>query len=395
MRILIAHNRYKYAGGEDTAMRSEAEMLLAAGHLVEMLVVDNADIQTQSDKIIAAASLFYSQRSNRRMKEVLQAFRPDVVHIHNWFPLLSPSVIAVARDAGVPVVQTLHNFRMLCANGVLFRDGKLCHECVNKVFPIAGLRHGCYAGSRIGTSVISAAFAYHRLTHTWDGVSTFIAVSEFQRDMLIEGGLNAAQIAIKPNFVRDTREVGDGRGGYALYVGRLTQEKGIRTVLKVWEEGEPGLPLKILGTGPLADEVRQRAVRSSGVEYLGHQSATEVYAAMAAARFLIFSSEWYEPFALTIVEAFSQGTPVIAAHIGANAALVEDGRTGLRFTPGSAEDLSAKIELFLADSPNYRSMRLRCREVYENRYTDKVNLTLLTDIYAAAIKANRVEVSVA
>jgi glycosyltransferase involved in cell wall biosynthesis len=395
MRILIAHNRYKYAGGEDTAMRSEAEMLLAAGHTVEMLVVDNAEIQTQSDKIIAAASLFHSQRSNRRMRELLRTFRPDVLHIHNWFPLLSPSVIAVARDAGVPVVQTLHNFRMLCANGVLFRDGKICHECVNRVLPMAGLRHGCYTGSRIGTSLISAAFAYHRLAHTWDGVSTFIAVSEFQRELLIEGGLNAAQIAVKPNFVRDTHVVGDGRGGYALFVGRLTPEKGIRTVLKVWEEKKPGLPLKILGTGPLSDEVRERAVRMPGVEYIGHQSAAEVYAAMAAARFLIFASEWYEPFALTIVEAFSQGTPVIAAHLGANAALVEDGRTGMRFIPGDADDLAAKIRLFLANTSDYRAMRLHCRKVYEDRYTDKVNLKLLTDIYTTAIRANRAELIVA
>jgi glycosyltransferase involved in cell wall biosynthesis len=238
--------------------------------------------------------------------------------------------------------------------------------------------------------VISAAFAYHRLTRTWDAVSTFIAVSEFQRDLLIEGGLNAAQIVIKPNFVRDTCEVGDGRGGYALFVGRLTPEKGIRTVLKVWEEKKARLPLKILGTGPLADEVRQRAVRVPDVEYVGHQSSADVYAAMAAAKFLIFSSEWYEPFALTIVEAFSQGTPVIAAHIGANAALVEDGRTGLRFIPGDAEDLAAKIELFLANTSNYRAMRLQCRKVYEDRYTDKVNLKLLTDIYTAAIRKKRV-----
>jgi glycosyltransferase involved in cell wall biosynthesis len=391
MRILIAHNRYKYAGGEDTAMRSEAELLLAAGHLVEMLFVDNAEIQTQSDKIIAVASLFHSRRSNCRMKKALQAFRPDIVHIHNWFPLLSPSVIAVVRDAGVPVVQTLHNFRMLCANGVLFRDGSICHECVNKALPMAGLRHGCYAGSRIGTSMVSGAFAYHRLRRTWDCISTFIAVSDFQRELLIEGGLNAAQITVKPNFVRDTRTVGDGCGGYAVYVGRLTAEKGIRTVLKVWEDKKARLPLKILGTGPLADEVRQRAARLPDVEYVGHQSSSEVYAAMAAAKFLIFSSEWYEPFALTVVEALSQGTPVIAADIGANAALVEDGRTGLRFIPGNAEDLAAKIELFLSNSSNYRGMRLQCRNVYEDRYTDKVNLKLLTDIYTTAIGKHRAE----
>jgi glycosyltransferase involved in cell wall biosynthesis len=395
MRILIAHNRYKYAGGEDTAMRSEADMLLAAGHQVELLVVDNAEIQTQSDKIIAAASLFHSRRSNRLMEEVLERFRPDVVHIHNWFPLLSPSVIAVAREAGVPVVHTLHNFRMLCANVALYRDGEICHECLNKALPLGGVIHGCYSGSRIGTSLITAALAYHRLALTWDAVSTFIAVSEFQRELLIEGGLNPAQVVVKPNFVKDTHEVGDGRGGYALFVGRLTQEKGIRTVLKVWEKKKARLPLKILGTGPLADEVRQRAVRLADVEYVGHQSSADVYGAMAAAKFLIFSSEWYEPFALTIVEALSRGTPVIAADIGANAALVEEGRTGLRFIPGDAEDLAAKIEMFLTNTSNYRATRLQCRKVYEDRYTDKINLKLLTDIYATAIRKHRVDPIVA
>jgi glycosyltransferase involved in cell wall biosynthesis len=369
-------------------MRSEVDMLRSAGHQIELFVADNATIQSQSDKIVAAASLFHSSRSNRRLAELLDAFHPDILHIHNWFPLLSPSIIATARDADVPVVQTLHNFRMLCANGILYRDGKLCHECVNKMLPLGGLIHGCYSESRLGSALISAAFSYHRLTHTWDDVSTFIAVSEFQRGLLVRGGLHPDRIVVKPNFVKRTGEPGDGGGGYALFVGRLTPEKGIRTVLKAWEENKVSLPLRILGTGPLADEVRERAARLPDVEYLGHQSMPEVYAAMGSAKFLIFSSEWYEPFPLTIVEAFSQGTPVLAAHLASNAMLVKDGQTGLRFKPGDADDLAAKAKSLLADTSNYRAMRRQCRSTYEEHYTEQHNYKSLIDIYTTAIEAN-------
>jgi glycosyltransferase involved in cell wall biosynthesis len=206
--------------------------------------------------------------------------------------------------------------------------------------------------------------------------------------LLVRGGLHPDRIVVKPNFVKRTGEPGDGGGGYALFVGRLTPEKGIRTVLKAWEENKVSLPLRILGTGPLADEVRERAARLPDVEYLGHQSMPEVYAAMGSAKFLIFSSEWYEPFPLTIVEAFSQGTPVLAAHLASNAMLVKDGQTGLRFKPGDADDLAAKAKSLLADTSNYRAMRRQCRSTYEEHYTEQHNYKSLIDIYTTAIEAN-------
>jgi glycosyltransferase involved in cell wall biosynthesis len=381
MRIVVAHNRYKYAGGEDSVMRAEVEMLRSAGHQIALLEADNEAINGTLRKIAAAGSLFHSSSSNRRMADLLRTFQPDLVHVHNWFPLLSPSMIGVAYAAGVPVVQTLHNFRMVCCNGVLYRDGRICHDCVGKAFPLNGMAHACYAGSRVGSALVSTAFSYHRLAHTWDGVSLFIALSEFQRSLLIEGGLDASRIVVKPNFVRDTGEPGRGRGGYALFAGRLTPEKGIRTVLKAWTEHRVGLPLKIMGDGPLADEVRAVAMRLPEVQYVGQQDVPEVHAAMADARFVICASECHEAFGLTVVEAFSRGTPVLAADVEPIAELVIAGNTGLRYAPGDAADLAAKASSLSVDSPAYREMRRRCRSFYEERYTDAINYRLLMAIY--------------
>jgi glycosyltransferase involved in cell wall biosynthesis len=381
MRILVAHNRYKYAGGEDSVMRSEVEMLRSAGHQIALLEADNQAIDGTLVKIAAAGSLFHSSSSNRRMAELLRTFKPDVVHLHNWFPLLSPSMIGVARAAGVPVVLTLHNFRMVCCNGVLYRDGRICHDCVGKAFPLGGMAHACYARSRVGSALVSTAFSYHRLAHTWDGVSLFIALSEFQRSLLIQGGLDASRIVVKPNFVRDTGEAGRGRGGYALFAGRLTPEKGIRTVLKAWTEHHVSVPLKVMGDGPLADEVRAVAMRLPEVQYVGHQDVPEVHAAMADARFVICASECHEAFGLTVVEAFSRGTPVLAADVEPIAELVKTGQTGLRYAPGDAADLAAKASSLSVDSPAYRQMRQRCRSFYEERYTDAINYRLLMGIY--------------
>jgi len=369
-------------------MRAELTMLSSAGHTVELYEVDNQVIQSTGDKIYAAASLFYSHHSSKEMSRLLHIFRPDLLHIHNWFPLLSPSIIAVAASAGIPVVQTLHNFRMLCANAILYRDGKVCRDCVGKAVPLGAAVHGCYSGNRTGSALVAAAFAYHRLAQTWKGVSMFIALSEFQRALLIQGGLDPAQIVVKPNFVEDTGEPDDSSGNYALFVGRLTPEKGIRTVLKAWCQNKLPIPLKIMGNGPLVNEVREKAASLPGVEYLGQRSTPEVYAAMAGAKFLIFPSEWYEPFALTIVEAFSRGTPVLAADLESIAELVKDGETGWRFTAGDATDLAAKAMSIFSDNERYRAIRQRCRKAYQERYTEKSNYGLLLNIYERAIRSN-------
>lgn len=386
MRIIVAHNRYKFAGGEDTVARNEIAMLRAHRHDVAAIEPDNSQIRTSSDSLRAAASLFGSQRSYTSMQRLIGEFRADLVHIHNWFPLLSPSVITAAVDARVPVVQTLHNFRMICANGVLYRNGRPCQQCVGKSLPLAGAAHACYRDSHVGSALVSAAFAYHRVVNTWDGVSRFIALSEFQRDLLVRGGLPRERICLKPNFVSDPGQIGPGSGDYCLFVGRLTPEKGIRTALRAWEDHNLKLRLRIVGDGPLRNEVARRAADNASIEYLGPRTSAQVAAHMANARALIFPSEWCEPFALTIIEALSHGTPVIAADMGSVPCIVRNAETGYLFEPGKAVDLARAVASLEIEEPRYTSIRSTCRALYKTRYTEAINYPILMQVYAAAMQ---------
>jgi glycosyltransferase involved in cell wall biosynthesis len=385
MKILIAHNRYQFSGGEDAVVRDEAELLRRRGHCVEVLEQDNDAIHGFRGNLIAAASVFYSAPSRVRMKQVIHDFQPEIVHIHNWFPMLSPAIILEADASAIPIVQTLHNFRLLCANALLFRDGAVCTDCVGKQIPMGGILHGCYRGSRAGSAIVAAAFAYHRLAHTWDCVDLFIAVSGFEREILLGGGLAAEKVVVKPNFVAsDAMLAGMNRESSALFAGRLSEEKGIKTLLSAWNTGRMPWQLKIIGDGPMADEVRSCAASNSRVEYLGLQPPDAVLSAMAKAKFLVFPSEWYETFGRTVVEAFSQGTPVLATDMGGVRELVEEGRTGFRFPPGDADALVAGAARFFA-MEDYEQMRANCRKLFLSRFTAEINYTLLVDIYNRAI----------
>jgi glycosyltransferase involved in cell wall biosynthesis len=387
MRILVAHNRYQFSGGEDAVVRDEVALLLRHDHVVELLQQDNEAIHGLRGKVIASASAFYSAGSRKRIKHVIQNFHPDMVHVHNWFPMLSPSIIMEADESGIPVVQTLHNFRMLCANALLYRDGVVCTDCVGKSLPVDGVVHGCYRGSRAGSAVVTAAYAFHRFVRTWDRVDLFIAVSGFEREILVSGGLPAEKIVVKPNFVgSDTWKAERNEEDVALFVGRLSPEKGIGTLLSAWKTGKIPLGLKIVGDGPMTDEVRSCAAGETGIEYLGAQPPDAVYREMAKAKFLVFPSEWFETFGRTVVEAFAQGTPVLAADLGAVRELVEEGVTGYRFSPGNVDALVAGTRRF-PTGKDYEQMRSNCRNLFLRRFTAEINYTLLIDIYARAIAA--------
>lgn len=385
MRILVAHNRYQIGGGEDAVVRDETELLRRHGHNVELLEQDNDAIHGFRGELMASASVFYSARSRERMKRLIHDFRPEILHVHNWFPMLSPSIILEADQSKVPVVQTLHNFRMLCANALLFRKGAVCTDCAGKSFPLGGIVHGCYRGSRAGSAIVTAAYAFHRMVHTWDRVDLFIAVSAFQRELLVRGGLPAEKVIVKPNFVgSDTWKPEVKTEDAALYVGRLSPEKGIRTMLSAWNTGKIPLRLKIIGDGPMADEVRACAASNVAVEYLGRQPLETAYCEMRKARFLVFPSEWYETFGRTVVEAYAQGTPVLAADLGGVRELVEEGVTGYRFPMGNAGALAAGALRF-PSGEDYERMRANCRRMYLSKFTAEINYALLTEIYAQAI----------
>ena len=386
MRILLVHNRYQIAGGEDTVVHAEKSMLESHGHEVALLENDNAEISGGLGQLKAGMGAVYSQRGKRRVALELARFRPHVMHVHNFFPLFSPSIYSAARGAGVAVVQTLHNYRLVCPNALLFRDGHVCEDCVGRAVPLPGVVHACYRGSRLATAPVAAMLTAHRALGTWTNmVDAYIALTEFSRQKLTEGGLPAEKMFVKPNFVHDSGPVGAGRGGYALFVGRLSAEKGISTLLAAWERLEGGMPLKIAGAGPMSEEVGLAARNLQQVECLGTVPKERVTELMRDATVLVFPSIWYETFGMSIIEAYAAGLPVIASRLGAMKSLVEHERTGLQFEPGNAKDLAAQVAWVIAHPREWQEMRRNARTEFEAKYTADRNYAMLLHIYEAAI----------
>jgi glycosyltransferase involved in cell wall biosynthesis len=383
--VLQLHNQYRQAGGEDVVVRAERELLENQGNRVDLLEMDNAAIRGFAGQVEAALGAIYSRSAKDRAAARIAEFQPDVVHVHNFFPLLSPSIYYACREAGVPVVQTLHNYRTICPNARLLRDGRICEDCVGRI-PWPGVLHACYRDSRVGSATVAAMIAVHRHVGTWkNAVDVFVALTDFCRDKFIEGGMPARKIVIKPNFVPDPGSSGDG-GGFALFVGRLSPEKGIATLLSAWERTDSGITLKVAGDGPLAEELARRSARGC-IEYLGAQPHEKVLELARDAAFLVFPSTWYEGLPMVIVEAFSVGLPVIASNLGSMVSLVANGRTGLHFRAGDAADLAAKVDWAVAHPEEIARMRREARVEYLAKYTPDRNYDILMQIYGRAIHA--------
>lgn len=395
MRILIAHNRYQQAGGEDKVVAAEAEMLARRGHPVEVLNFNNEAIVGVRGSAAAALSSFYSFSAHRRMAEVLARFAPDVLHVHNFMPTLSPSVFFAADAAHVPVVQTLHNYRLLCANAQLFREGAVCERCVQQRSFLPGVHHACYRGSRVGSAVIGGTMALHHALGTWSRrVARYIALSEFAAEKLAEFRVPHARIRVKPNFVPDpatpaeTNQVlGAPLAPFALFVGRLSEEKGLATLLAADERGLLPLPVHLGGDGPWRDRVERAAQRpGSRLVALGRQTEDEVRALMRQATVLLVPSLWYEGFPMVIVEALSLGLPVIASRLGSLPEIVADGVCGLLHTPGDPAALGKALQDFLhLPAESQTTMRRAARLRYLDHYSEPRNYEMLLRIYAEAL----------
>ncbi|OUL31390.1 glycosyltransferase [Nostoc sp. 106C] len=384
MRILSVHNLYQIRGGEDESRQAEENMLREMGHEVTVYEEHNDRIAKMNQLQVASRTI-WSQEAYQIIQRKLKEQPQDIVHVQNFFPLISPSIYYAAKAEGVPVVQTLRNYRLLCPNGLFFRDGKVCEDCLGKFLPLPGVIHSCYRESRAASAAVATMLTVHRTLRTWTKmVDVYIALTEFARQKMIQGGLPAEKIIVKPNFVHPDPGLGEGRGGYALFVGRLSVEKGLDTLLAAWEKLAGKIPLKIIGDGPLSAEVIAATKRIPQVEWLGRRPMSEVYALMGEAMFLIFPSKWYETFGRVAVEAFAKGTPVIASNIGAIAELVDSGRTGLHFSPGDAEDLAAKVEWSLANQAHLSEMRQEARTEFVAKYTADKNYEQLIEIYAKA-----------
>ena len=335
----------------------------------------------------------WADDSYAAIKRLIKDERPEVVHFQNTFPLISPAAYYAARRGGAAVVQALRNYRALCSNGLFFRDGRVCEDCLGRTVPWPGLSHACYRGSHPASGVVMAMQSTHNMLGTWQNqVDLYIAPSAFSRAKFIEAGFPASRIVTKPNFVHPDPGVAEGSGRFALFAGRLAREKGVLTLLEAWRR-VPSLPLKIAGDGPLRSRLQHYVEQhrlTDRVELLGHQSPEQVLELMKQARVAIFPSEWYETFGRVATEAYACGIPVVASQIGAVAEIVADGRTGLHFLPGDSDDLAAKIE-WLEEHPAERAaMGSAARAEYEGKYTAAHNFRMLMEIYDQAITIARV-----
>jgi len=390
MKILAVHNRYQQPGGEDQVFVEETALLESRNHRVVRCEVHNDQVEYMNPLTLAKDTV-WNTSVYRELGALIRRERPDVAHFHNTLPLISPSGYYAARAEGVPVIQTLHNYRLLCPVALFFRDGRVCEDCMGKVVPYPGVVHGCYRGSRAASGVVATMLTLHRAWRTWtEMIDVYVALTEFARDKFVEGGLPAGKIVVKPNFVAPDPGRGQGGGGYALFVGRLAPKKETGTMLSAWDRLGTGVPLKIVGDGPLKDQVVRAAAGRSNVEWLGHRPLADVHALMRKADVLVFPSEWYETFGRVAAEAFAAGTPVIAANIGAVAELVEHGRTGLKFRPGDPEDLATQVEWALSHPAELRRMRGEARAEFEAKYTAERNYLALMEIYEAALKRKKV-----
>jgi glycosyltransferase involved in cell wall biosynthesis len=389
MKILIIHNSYQQPGGEDVVAGQEAALLRQAGHDVVEYRRSNREIKALSlwDKLTLAKQVIWAGDSVQDLRGLIHREKPDLAHFQNTFLLISPAAYHVCQEMSIPVVQTLHNYRLLCPRADFFRNGSVCEECLGKTLPWPGIVYGCYRGSRAQTAVVATMLTVHRWLKTWDEqVDAYIALTEFARQKFIQGGLPPEKIMLKPNFVDPDPGMRDGMGEYALFVGRFSPEKKVLTLLKAWEKIE-GIPLKLVGDGPQELQIRQftRGFALEKVEFLGRRTRDQVFALMKKARLLIFPSEWYEAFPLVLAEAFACGVPVVATRIGVMAEIVEDGRTGLFFTPGDADDLSVKVQWAFAHPQEMAQMARRARQEFEARYTSERNREGLLNIYRLAI----------
>jgi glycosyltransferase involved in cell wall biosynthesis len=385
MRILLCHAYYQQPGGEDQSFEAEAALLEAHGHEVQRYTQHNDAVEKIS-RLSLAAKTIWNRTTHRELTGILREFQPEVLHCTNTLPLISPSAYYAARAQGVAVVQSLRNYRQICPGSLLMRDGQVCEDCVGKLLATSAVRHGCYRGSRLATAVVAGMNAFHRLLGTWSSaVDLYFTLSEFAKSRFVSAGWPAEKIVVKPNFIDPDPGLGRGSGKYAVFVGRLSPEKGISTLLDAWRQLPEPIPLKIVGQGPCEGEIQAFAAAHPHVELVGRKPLQEVLDLIGEASFLVMPSIWYETFGRTIIEAYAKGTPVIASRLGAMQELVDDGSTGLLFNPGDAADLATKVQCLWRDPRRREDMRHAARAEYEQHYTAEPNHERLLDIYHQAI----------
>ena len=391
MKIALVHNTYLEQGGEDVVFWQERRLLQEGGHEVLQYQRFNHEMEQYSAarRLTIIGRTVWASDSYRDFTQLLRQKRPDIVHVHNTFPLISPSILWACQRERVPVVHTLHNYRLLCPGANFIRDGKPCEDCTHGSI-WQSVAHGCYRGSRPQTAAVALMLSVHRAKKTWtEAVDRYIVLTEFARSRFVNAGFPPEKFSIKPNCVDPDPGKRTGEPTYALFVGRVSEEKGVPTLLKAWRQLPRDFSLRIVGDGPYSAELESavRAERLSNISFTGRLPRERVIEEMKGARFLIFPSQLYENLPLTIIEAFACGVPVLASKLGAMQEIVSDGRTGFFFQPGDADDL-ARVARHAWEQPEHmRRLGEQARKEYEKKYTASANYLHLMDIYHQVIAA--------
>lgn len=394
MKILQVHNFYQNPGGEDQVYAAEYELLSSRGHEVIRYEAHNDNL-SQISGLRAAFTTHWNGETYRAVRRLLAEQQPDIIHCHNTFPLISPSLYYAAAAEGTPVIQTLHNYRLICPGANLFRQGHVCEDCVGAGIPYGAVLHRCYRNSRAASAVTASMLATHRVAGTWASkVHTYISVTNFARRKFIEGGLPEEKVIVKPNFLPMNPIAGNGDGSYAFFAARICAEKGIRTLLEAWKilnsRCRLAIDMKIAGDGPLLKWGQTFTAGMANVEWLGHVSHNEVMELTRRAQFLACPSIYHEGGPLTIVEALGCGTPVFASDLASLDDFVTEGQNGFRFRAGDAAHLAERIEWLLARPELMPDLRKAARFSYEENYTAGRNYELLMNIYCNALRDRRV-----
>lgn len=387
LRVLMVHNHYLVRGGEDASFAAEVELLRSGGHQVKTYVRDNEEID-QRGTLRTAAGTFWSRKSRREVAGILAEAEFDVMHVQNFFPLISPSIYGAAREAGVAVVQTMRNYRVLCANGLLMREGRNCERCLGRSVGWSGIRYKCYRESFAGSAAVVGMASWHRARGTWTReVDRFILAAELVRKKFIEGGFPEERMRVKPNVMPDLPGMKAGpRQRRAIYVGRISHEKGVDPLVDAWVDGALDIPLVIVGSGPLEAELKERARANPAITFAGRLPVEEACQAIAESELLILPTKCYETFGRTVLEAYAMGTPVISSRGTAPGDLVVEDRTGYLVDPGDAVGLEESVRRFFALPDNERrEMGQRGLDHYRSNFGRKKNLELLISIYREAM----------
>jgi glycosyltransferase involved in cell wall biosynthesis len=378
VKILLVHNYYLQPGGEDQVFSAEAEILRAHGDQVRVYTIHNSRIASMG-KVRLARSTIWNRQVAGELSALLNDFIPDLVHFHNTFPLVSPAAYVAVRRLGIPVIQTLHNFRLLCLNGLFLRNGRQCEDCLGRMVAWPGVRHRCYRQSRQASGVMATMLAIHKWRGTWQSaIDTYVALSEFARVKFVAGGLPAERIVVKPNFLPQDPGIGAHEGKFALYVGRLSPEKGITALVRLWDQLNPGFPLRVVGSGPLETLA---ASAPSNIEWLGWQPREQVLAAMKDASFLVFPTEWYEGFPMVLLEALATGLPVIASRMGSVPEIVEDSVSGMLVSSGDPANWLRALHWAISNPNELAAMGRRGRRAFESHYSPEIGYRRLMEVY--------------